>query len=144
MGDTTNERVSQLLKTLKIDEVEASQRIGKNSSTLYRITSKSNAPTKTTLKLIADSLGANYNWLLTGSGDMFKADTENPWRDALVSQIKDENNRLQKELERVWQMVQHLSGGAKPNFLKASENAYTFKLFPGMEQVKSVSGAMAS
>jgi transcriptional regulator with XRE-family HTH domain len=129
MGTTSNDRVISLLKTLKIDEVEASRRVGKHSATLYRITNKDHEPTKTTLKIIADKLGASYDWLLTGRGEMFSTDSfgqdaMNPWKDALVSQIKEENSRLQKEVERLWQMISFHTSGTKPNFLKVIE-------FPG-------------
>jgi hypothetical protein len=137
MQNTSNDRVIALLKSLKIDEVEAAKRIGKDASTLYRITGKKNAPTKTTLQTIAKALAANYNWLLTGSGDMFGTESEksqNPWKDALVEQIKSENSRLETELSRVWAMVNHLTGGKMPDFRKAIEEAgKPLYRFPGAE-----------
>jgi hypothetical protein len=41
------------------------------------------------------------------------------WKDEAYFEVKSKNALLEKELERLWQMVQHLTGGAKPNFRKA-------------------------
>lgn len=97
MGSTSNDRVIALLKTLKIDEMEASRRIGKQASTFYRITNKVHEPTKTTLRIIAEGLGASYDWLLTGRGEMLVEKIEgkemkisNPWREEAYKALKDE------------------------------------------------------
>lgn len=147
MKTTINERIKVLRTHLDLTQQEFAALIDFTSTQLSRIENGASAPQNATIKQIFDKIDVSKEWLLDGKGELkaqvitstLKAD---PWKDALVSQIKDENNRLQKELERVWQMVQHLTGGAKPNFRKASENAYSFKLLPGMEQLKTISGAM--
>jgi transcriptional regulator with XRE-family HTH domain len=146
MENSINSRVILLKNHFKLDTKQFVAKANISPTTLWSIEKGGEMKPKT-IKQIADSFNVDISWLLTGEGEMLAKDNDSktdPWKDALVSQIKDENNRLQKELERVWQMVQHLTGGAKPNFLKASEKAYTFKMFPGMEQLKSVSGAMVS
>jgi len=125
MGKTSNQRVSELLKTLKLSENEAASKIGKQANAIYRIVNNEVTPTKTTLKIIADSLGANYDWLLTGEGQMmnaaFKQANSNPWEVEAYQSVKAERDGLKMELERVWAMLNHLTGGKLPGFLKAAK-----------------------
>lgn len=121
MKTTVNTRIVDVLKSSGIDELELASRIGKHPSTVYRIINGENEPSRTTVKLISEALHVNYDWLLTGIGDkkIIKIESENPWKDALVSQVKEENTRLEKECERLWKMIEYYTSGAKPNFLKA-------------------------
>ena len=130
MSNTTNERVSALLKTLKIDESEASQRMGKNSSTMYRITAKSSSPTKSTLKLIANALGANYNWLLTGEGEMLAKDASINEKSNVTKALELLEQQLVKKDEQIAQLMAIFS---KVNFLKATETA-NMLMFPNKKQ----------
>lgn len=124
MGKSTNERVSLLLKTLKIDEIEAAKRIGKQPIAIYRITKNENKPTKSTLQLIADGLGANYEWLINGEGAMLslekmqRADQlkEIPsWKDEAYMLMKDQ---LKKKDDLIEKLVSKLMGDKNVNFLK--------------------------
>ncbi len=124
MENTPNQRVILLKKELKLTDIEFCVRCSISTGTLFRLKNEEEMSSKT-ITAIIKAFNVNKEWLMTGQGNMFNDSTEaiaidaiDPWRDALVSQVKEENTRLQKELERVWQMVQHLTGGAKPNFLK--------------------------
>ena len=86
-------------------------------------------PQETTINLIAEKFGTTKEWLMNGEGVMLpngklklsstaQADG-GIWKDEAYFEVKSKNALLEKELERLWQMVQHLTGGAKPNFRKA-------------------------
>jgi hypothetical protein len=57
-----------------------------------------------------------------------KVSLQNYWKDEAYAEIKSKNEILQKEVERLWTMVQHFTTGAKPNFLKPSRNADSAKV----------------
>ncbi len=144
MEKTVNERVKLLINQLNLTIDEFCEKADISRTTLWSIQKGTEMKPKT-VKNICSAFGLSREWFLHGTGNQYEIqpvhNTVDPWKDALVMQIKEENSRLQKELDRMWQMVQHLTGGAKPNFLKASGNAYSFKMFPGMGQLATVSGA---
>lgn len=146
MEKTSNERLCDVLKTLNIDTNEAANRVGLSYTTMHRIVTNANNPNKSTLKSIANGLNLSYDWLLTGKGKMFNevakqvaVVNEAPWKDEAYQNLKGENTRMQKEIERLWQMVSMYTSGAKPNFYKALEKAHKVKLFPNVEQFNLVS-----
>lgn len=117
--ETVNTRILMLKTKLELGQTEFCNKTGMSSATYHNIKNDGEVR-KSTARNIALSLNANPNWILTGEGEMFLEQTEqssNPWKDALVSQVKSENERLQKEVERLWGMIDKFSGG-KINFLK--------------------------
>ncbi len=44
------------------------------------------------------------------------------WKDEAYLELKSKNMLLEKEVERLWQMVSHFTTGVKPNFPRAIEN----------------------
>ncbi len=86
-------------------------------------------PHKASLQRIANVYGTSIEWLLYGSGDMlpngkrdFMHETDNFdafWKDEAYSEIKSKNILLEKEVDRLWQMVSHFTSGDKPNFQKS-------------------------
>lgn len=129
MEKTSNERLCSVLKTLNIDTNEAANRVGLSYTTMHRIVTNANNPNKSTLKSIANGLNLNYDWLLTGKGKMFNESktnaggAENPYKDALVAELKQANERLIEQNKWFQQLVNQLTGGLKPNFRKAAEKA---------------------
>lgn len=123
---TVNTRILAVKNSLNLSDVEFAQRAQISTGTLHRI-KKNEVLSQKTLNGIADALGLDRNWLSSGQGERFasvlapETKQDNPWKDALVQQVKEENSRLQKEVERLWTMVGHLAGGkegAKLNFHK--------------------------
>lgn len=137
METTVNQRVLLLKKELDLSNSEFCLKAKISTGTLYTIQNGVQMKSKT-INTFCEAFNLNKEWLLHGKGNMF-ADlqktevTIDPWKDALVMQVKEENNRLQKELDKVWQMVQHLTGGAKPNFLKATD-VVNMLMFPNKKQ----------
>lgn len=135
MENTVNERVLMLKTHFNLGRNDFASKAGISPTTYDSIVNGNNVYPKT-IKSIITAFNVNTDWLLHGKGKMFNAEpkeapSNDPWKDALVMQVKEENTRLQRELERVWQMVQHLTGGAKPNFLKAFNGSGLPYLLPG-------------
>jgi len=61
-----NDRIIDLMKNRGIDEIILADAIGKDKSSIYRITRKDTVPSKTTVKLIAEKYGVDFDTLLTG------------------------------------------------------------------------------
>lgn len=118
MGKSSNTRVAELLKTLNLSETEAANKINKQPATIYRIVKNEVSPTKTTLKMLADGLGANYEWLITGKGEMLAPKvmpiSEGPWKD----------EALKDEVAFYRQLITAITG-SKPNFHRGLKDAFS-------------------
>lgn len=79
---------------------------------------------KPVIEKIATVLKIDSTWLLTGEGKepdgvsqyAPKAIDENPWKDALVMQLKTEN-------EKLWNLIQNLTGQNFPKPLRIAASA---------------------
>lgn len=144
METSINSRV-QLLKTeLRLNTMDFCARAKISNGTFHNIKVGENVNQKT-LNNIIENLNVHPDWLIHGKGKMFlDASKEvapinnDPWKDALVSQVKEENNRLVEQLKFYQNMVSQLMQGVKPNFLKVSDYAYSFVL-PNRKTLKTVS-----
>ena len=86
-------------------------------------------PHKSSLQRIASAYGTTIEWLLFGTGEMLPngkkdlSDDENNfdayWKDEAYTELKSKNMLLEKEVDRLWQMVSHFTSGEKPNFQKS-------------------------
>ena len=129
MKTTINERFKLLRTHLNLTQNDFAHLIDLTPTQLSRIENNSAKPNISTLKELQKKIEVANDWLLEGKGDLKAtlkeavAQDSNPWKDALVLQVKEENNRLQTELNRVWAMVQFLSKGEIPDFLKATKGA---------------------
>lgn len=129
MLNTSSDRIITLLKTLELTEMDLAHKIRKPPATVYRIVKKECVPSKPTLQIIAQNTGASYQWLLTGEGTMFNQEPQNApteqktatYRDSMLTQLKEENNHLKREIERLWQMLEVYTSGSRPSFQKASD-----------------------
>lgn len=117
-----NERIDEMLMERGITKHELAAKIGKHVTTIDRILSGATTPSYGTTKVIAEALEVPIDYLIKGIGPKEsekKEDNNNPWKEEAYLEVKSKNALLEKELERLWQMIQHLTGGAKPNFRKA-------------------------
>jgi transcriptional regulator with XRE-family HTH domain len=81
-------------------------------------------PHKSSMQRIANVYGSSADWLLFGKNEMLPngtkelADSEASeyWKDEAYLEIKNRNAMLEKEVERLWQMISHFTSGQKPNF----------------------------
>lgn len=127
MKSTVNERIKLLRTDLNLTQQQFSDLIGITSTQLSRIENGNSAPQNATIKGILENIEVSKDWLLDGKGELKAqvksnnkfADVNSPWKEEAYLEVKSKNALLEKELERLWQMIQHLTGGAKPNFHKA-------------------------
>lgn len=137
MENTVNSRVLLLKKELGLSNNEFCLQSKISTSTLYSIQSGVDMKSKT-ITAIAEAFNINKDWLINGKGKMLnekiKEISANPWKDALISELKEEVTYYRE-------LLKMMAGNKAANFLKASENAYSFKMFPGMDTLKIVSGA---
>lgn len=103
MKETVNDRIIRLMQSEGVDEVEVANRIGKDRSTLYRITGKETVPSKTTVKLIAEAFGVDYSELLTGKKQQnaIAKMGETPWKDEAYTRLKSDMEYLKEQYAKV-------------------------------------------
>lgn len=87
---------------------------------------KTAKPHRSSIQRIASMFGTTADWLLYGKNDMLPNGSkeiysdENEqgvyWKDEAYQEIKNRNVILEKEVERLWQMISHLTTGTKPDF----------------------------
>lgn len=71
-----NERIKKLRKTLELTQQEFAERIGMKRNSIALIESGRNT-SEQTIFAICREFNVNEEWLRTGKGEMFKADTTN-------------------------------------------------------------------
>ncbi len=136
MENTVNSRVLLLKTHLNLNRSEFSNKANISLSTFDNISTGHNIYPKT-INAISQAFNANRDWLLTGHGDMFVEPkhtavgfgTENPYKDALVAELKS-------QVEYLKEMLKMTMGGKNPNFRKAIEYANMF-MFPNANQMKA-------
>jgi len=83
-------------------------------------------PHKGTLLKLAKLFGVNIDWLLYGKGEMlpngalnlfdFEAKAEHVWREEAYQEIKQKNFLLEKEIERLWHLLEAFTKQENNNF----------------------------
>ncbi len=114
------ERIKELSAFYNLDVCEFAVRCGLSSSDLFLIKNNADAfASEKLLKKIADFYGSNMNWLLHGEGDILAQDKislpkrENGLDDAEKNMpyldLKTKNDLLEKEVERLWQLIRYFT-----------------------------------
>jgi len=111
MKTTVNKRIELLRNHLNLTQQGFSNLIGISSGQLSRIENEKSEPEKATLNKIFSTISVSPDWLLHGKGDLnakVKASgehvAENPYKDALVSELK-------QQVEFLKELVRSLSSG---------------------------------
>lgn len=108
METTLSERLSLLLKTIHMTEIELAGKINKSPSTVYRILNNESSSTNATLKAIANATGCEFKWLSLGIGEMqiknkgLSDASVNPWKDEAYTNVLESYNNAKNQLE-YWQ-----------------------------------------
>lgn len=126
MEVTVNDRIKMLRSALNLSQNEFAQKLGSTIITVSRWETGHTIPKKN-LYRINQVFGVSIEWLEHGIGDMqiitpqltsIKELDLNPWKDALVSQLKDENTFLKDQIQMMREMLQLLKPQA--NFLNGN------------------------
>ena len=72
----TGERISLLIKKLGITRMRFGETVGLTSSSVTVLCQGKTNPSASTVKSICRTYNVNENWLLTGEGEMFNAQSE--------------------------------------------------------------------
>lgn len=114
MENTVNERVLLIKKELNLTDQAFCIKTGISTGTLQNIKKGENVNSKT-IQSIVLSLNLSEKWLFEGIGEKYNSNerpsiihssNDNPWKDALVSQLKDENSFLKDQLKMMREMIQ--------------------------------------
>lgn len=115
---TTGERVKILRKELHLTLEKFGEKIGLKKSALSRIENDSNNLTDQTTLAICREFNVNEEWLRTGSGDMFVAQTRDEQIASFVDQIQlDADNSFKKRFismlsslgEAEWEVLERMA-----------------------------------
>lgn len=71
-----NSRIKELRKHLNLTQDDFGERIGIKKSAVSHMESGRNTPSAQTIAMICDKFGVNREWLVTGSGPMFRQRTK--------------------------------------------------------------------
>jgi transcriptional regulator with XRE-family HTH domain len=83
-------------------------------------------PHRSSLQRMANVFGTTADWLLFGKNEMLpngakeifseEGSSDSYWKEEAYLELKSKNSMLEKEIERLWQMLGHFTTGSKPNF----------------------------
>lgn len=135
MKQSVNQRVKLLRNELNLSQAQFSAQSSLSGSIISKIETGEQFVTDRAIRSISTSFNTNPEWLKTGKGEMFiegkrplprmeqfipqGAVVTNPWKDALVTELKEEVTYLRKLLEMAM-------GKGNPNFRKALKLAERF------------------
>lgn len=119
-------RIKQLRSHYNLSVKEFAVKAGLSHVAIFHLENgKTLKPHRGSLQRIANVFGTTSDWILYGTGDMLPAGKvhiyadenayESLWKEEAFLEIKQKNNMLEREVERLWQMISHFTSGTKPN-----------------------------
>jgi transcriptional regulator with XRE-family HTH domain len=78
-------------------------------------------PHKSSMVRIASAFGTTLEWILygkdemlpNGTMDMSAARDGSEWKEEALSELRKKNQLLEKEVNRLWEIISHLTGGQR-------------------------------
>lgn len=127
MENSLGQRVKELRMHYNLSVKEFAGKCGLSHVAIFHLENgKTVKPHRSSLQRIASIFGTTADWLLYGKNEMlpnglkeiYADDNANDafWKDEAYLEIKSRNIMLEKEVERLWQMVSHFTSGTKPDF----------------------------
>lgn len=124
---TPNERLREVRNALKVSQLKFAEISRLSLSTVQKIENQTMEVSEKNLQILKDTLNVNPDFVRTGKGEKFiegmvpdisqtERSSENPYKDALVKELKDQVTYLQE-------MLRIALSGKPANFLKALNNA---------------------
>lgn len=116
MENTIAERIKTLRLHYQLSVKEFAHKCGLSHVAIFQLEKgKTLKPHKGTLIKMAKLFGAHIDWLLYGKGEMLPngsfmihdtdSEDEQTWKDQAYHELKQKNILLEKELERLWQLL---------------------------------------
>lgn len=131
--ETIGQRVIALRKRLGLTQTELGTKIGLAATTISGIEKDKSHPVET-LTAIAKFFKVSEAWLINGEGEapkgvvvpIRKTLAENPWKDALVEQLRSDLVKADEQIQFLREMLRAFSNKKEmQNFLKALSQAGT-------------------
>lgn len=125
MENTIAARIRQLRIHYNLSVKEFASRCNLSHVAIFHLENgRTLKPHKSSLTRIASVYGSSVEWLLSGKNEMLPNgmkelgtdDNADFWKDEAYLEIKSRNAMLEKEIERLWQMIGHFTSGGKTNF----------------------------
>src|SRR5688572_23274122 len=127
MENSLGQRIKELRMHYNLSVKEFAVKCGLSHVAIFHLENgKTIKPHRSSLQRIASIFGTTSDWLLFGKNEMLpngvkeiyadESMQDSFWKDEAYQEIKNKNQMLEKEIERLWQMVSHFTTGAKPDF----------------------------
>jgi transcriptional regulator with XRE-family HTH domain len=119
MENLIGNRIKTLRQTYNLGIKDFASYCGLSHVAIFHLENgKTVKPHRSSLQRIANQFGTSINWLLYGEDNMLpngkaeltdqKETEEAAWKETAYQELKNANRLLEKEVERLWQVVQHL------------------------------------
>jgi transcriptional regulator with XRE-family HTH domain len=127
-------RIKELRAYYKLGIKEFGSRCGISHVAIFNLESgKTNKPQSASLQKIITCYGTTHEWLFYGIGEMLPngmpgiglletKQEDVSWREDVFLELKNKNAMLEKEVERLWQMLQHLTQHSELKFKFTPKN----------------------
>lgn len=127
MENSVGQRIKELRTHYNLSVKEFAGKCGLSHVAIFHLESgKTLKPHRSSLQRMATIFGTTADWLLFGKNEMLpngekeiyaeENSNEAYWKDEAYLEIKSKNMMLEKEIERLWQMISHFTSGTKPDF----------------------------
>jgi transcriptional regulator with XRE-family HTH domain len=119
MENSLANRIKDLRSHYNLGVKDFAVKCGLSHVAIFHLESgKTLKPHKSSLQRMAAVFGTSTEWLLFGKNEMLPngtkefvdTDQDTFWKSEAYLEIKSKNVMLEKEIERLWQMVSHLTG----------------------------------
>lgn len=126
MENTVAIRIKQLRSHYNLSVKEFAVKAGLSHVAIFHLENgKTLKPHRGSLQRLANVFGTTADWILYGTGEMLPAGKVqiysddlsfiNQWKEEAFLELKQKNSLLEREVERLWQMISHFTSGTKPN-----------------------------
>lgn len=120
MENTIAQRIRQLRLHYNLSVKEFAGRCNLSHVAIFHLENgRTVKPHKSSMQRIASMYGTTLDWIYYGKGEMLPngereltdSSDNDFWKDEAYLEIKGRNAMLEKEIERLWQMIEHFTGG---------------------------------
>lgn len=132
MENLISKRIKDLRLHYNLGMKEFSTRCGLSHVAIFHLeTGKTLKPHRSSIVRMANVFGSTVDWILFGNGEMLpngskelyneEGNLDGYWKDEAYQEIKNKNIVLEREIERLWQMIHHFTSGEQPNIRRVME-----------------------
>lgn len=120
MENLIGQRIRELRNYYNLGLKEFSEKCGLSHVAVFHLENgKTLKPHKNSLLRIAQTYGTSVDWILYGIQDMLPNGAINvnqaggselsAWKEEAYQELKQKNQMLEKEVERLWQIISHIT-----------------------------------